>query len=154
MRSYRADDPAILALKSGLPPAPAPGAKPTVRVEILSAQQAAALEARPAVEAVTLDTSNNRPVHLRQSEPQRRSASVVTLFPHVNGDGSVRLQVSVQGIVPLPGIPRGLPEVVTGALARVSSESTLLLMPDSSENVLMVRVVVVAPPMAEAAKPE
>lgn len=140
LRGLRAEDPAVRALLVDLLPVPRLASKLPVRMELLSAGQAALLENCPTVEQITLDTENNRPVHLRRSEPQRPQPLLTTLTPRVNADDSVTLKVTLPLPYKYPASGSSFPSGGTMAEVRMVPGSPALLVPDSSGIVWLVRV--------------
>jgi hypothetical protein len=62
-----------------------------LKILVLPAAERAALDARPALQAATVDVSNNRRVYLRRAAGAWHPVREVTLQPRVNGDNTITL---------------------------------------------------------------
>jgi hypothetical protein len=146
VRRLRADDPAIAALK--IPPLAAPeaNAPSTARAVLLNAEQIAVLEGRPVVASATLDTNNNRPVHINETGPRRQPLSLVTVVPRVNGDNTVTLLVSMSESLRKPEAAASTAPSPVTVVGRVPEGSAILVLAATSETLLMVRVRAVSTP--------
>jgi hypothetical protein len=148
VRTVPASDAAVQATEAGSLKFTEMVPETTLRwVAVPGEKEAAALAATPAATRFLLETPNNHPVRLRWSGQAKADWPGTTLTPRINGDGSVTVFIGVGQAPPLT--ESGGERNSLYVLRRIRPGQTIVVVPGSADEALVVTVRELLPPTAK-----